>query len=210
MSTRRASSRQRFRPLDFWANERVVYKASQAGPVLAGVIMHDGLQSLSPPQHSPKASPSKREKIRQPPQVRASRETTGSPSPRVMRDRKRGQDREHSSNENRVGLGHVLSPIKNSPAEVKEGRGGESNHVCSSPASESKVLSCRRWGRHWQYHVRWANTGESRWETATDVPANLIEAFLHEHASGSDAAPSRLTLPPRKRKLNDLASNKGE
>ena len=38
---RRSSGRQRFRPLDFWANERVVYEPSREGPVLAGVITQD-------------------------------------------------------------------------------------------------------------------------------------------------------------------------
>ncbi|KAL1523841.1 hypothetical protein AB1Y20_018762 [Prymnesium parvum] len=43
---RRASSRQRFRPLDFWANERVVYQPTLEGPVIAGVITQQGVETL--------------------------------------------------------------------------------------------------------------------------------------------------------------------
>jgi hypothetical protein len=37
-TARRASSRKRYSPLDFWAGERVVYKGGEGGPQVAGII----------------------------------------------------------------------------------------------------------------------------------------------------------------------------
>ena len=36
--TPRRSGRIKMRPLEFWSNQRVVYKAAQGGPILAGVV----------------------------------------------------------------------------------------------------------------------------------------------------------------------------
>mmetsp|Transcript_6680 Transcript_6680/g.14920 ORF Transcript_6680/g.14920 Transcript_6680/m.14920 type:complete len:397 (-) Transcript_6680:534-1724(-) len=41
MNNTRRSGRERFRPLEYWANERVVYEQSEAGPVIVGVITHE-------------------------------------------------------------------------------------------------------------------------------------------------------------------------
>eukprot|EP00966_Prymnesium_polylepis_P006472 148455-Prymnesium_polylepis.1 len=67
---RRSSGRQRFRPLDFWANERVVYEPSLEGPVLAGVLTQDprGMEAVraesSAADADPGRSPAKRARSR--------------------------------------------------------------------------------------------------------------------------------------------------
>ena len=88
----------------------------------------------------------------------------------------------------------------------------------TSGANECQILTCRRWGRGWQYQVSWAESGQVRWQTADELPAELINAFIQGDAepqgasalAAGDAGTSttlELALPPRKRKAAGATSS---